>query len=318
MSFDHQYYANHIDEWCEDSEWIELRTLDQLIKVLDISKLNQEQFLSFFDIVSFFFGKRYKIKMLEHTHLDKVNDLPSIMSILKFLGEFLCFPFYSELLRAVNTIIQGYDSRITQLQAELRTKDKIIRNYENFIPEKTETSEQNTNALKNLKKITKNYHQIYYILEKAVKERDLYTIKYSVDEGYYDVRDNTFAFDMIFRASKENNLKLVKLFHIYGANLKIRNNRNETILHNFSKNGNVEGVKFSLRFVDVNERNCNGQTPLHWAALSNNPHVCEYLLQQPNIDKSPKDYYEDTPLSFADRFEKYRSREVLTRYGCTK
>ena len=92
---DIQYYAEHVAEWCNDPEWIGLRTKEQLIDILESSKLNYNQFVSIFRIVPQFFDKNDVISMFEHMHIENALGTQLDFSFLEFLDDFLHIPFFS-------------------------------------------------------------------------------------------------------------------------------------------------------------------------------------------------------------------------------
>ncbi|EAY15767.1 ankyrin repeat protein, putative [Trichomonas vaginalis G3] len=120
---------------------------------------------------------------------------------------------------------------------------------------------------------------------------------------------------MILEASRESNLCLVKHLFNYGADIRSKNNYNRTILHFFCYRGNLEWVKFALKFLDINAKDDAVMTPIHKAIHYNNVDVCEYLSTQPNIDKCAKNSENETPLQFALRLNREPIVEILRRNG---
>ena len=168
-----------------------------------------------------------------------------------------------------------------------------------------------------LRKTKDNFNHIYEIIEKASNEGDISAIKYSVDEKYSDVC-NENGYNMICEAAWRNNLCLVKHLFNNGADMRSRNIAKQTILHSFSLRGNLAGVKFALKYIDINEKTNCDNTPLDFAIFFNQADVCEYLSSQPNIDKNAKNYCGKTPLQFAKDFNKQNIIEILLKNGFTE
>ena len=69
-----------------------------------------------------------------------------------------------------------------------------------------------------------------------------------------------------------------KMNYISGF-IKYRNNLFKAV-----KEGSLVNVKSALKFITVNARDPNGDTPLHIAAADGNEEIAGYLLSLPNID----------------------------------
>ena len=178
-------------------------------------------------------------------------------------------------------------------------------------------SDENKRKLLGLSKTKDNLNRIYDVLEKASQEEDYSTIKYAVDEKYTDICDDKKK-NLVLIAAWKNNLSLVKQLFNCGANVRCRSYTERTILHYFCQYDNLEGVKFALNFINVNDQNSDGCTPLHDTikyAAENQVAICEYLISQPNINKTVKNKDNETALQSAIKFAPQKIVDLLKRNG---
>ncbi|EAY07993.1 hypothetical protein TVAG_333180 [Trichomonas vaginalis G3] len=181
---------------------------------------------------------------------------------------------------------------------------------------KIDNSYENTRKLRNLRKTKDDFEQIYKILETASNEGDLSTIKFAVDEKYCDVCDQ-YGYNMILEAAWQNNLNLVKHLFNHGADIRSRTNDKWTVLHLFCCFGNLEGVKFALNYIDINDKNIDNETPFHAAIIYNHADICQFLISQPNIDKNAKSKDNETFLQYAIHHNKQNIVDILRKNGYT-
>lgn len=65
----------------------------------------------------------------------------------------------------------------------------------------------------------------------------------------------------------------------HGADVLVRGDNGESILHHAAAGGNMDGITFSIRNgVDVNDADSDGATPLSYAIVCDNVDTLEYLL----------------------------------------
>ena len=242
-----------------------MRTKDQICHILDNAKLTIPQFNLILKNISKFFSNEDHFEILKHIHINFLNDGINYLFVLDSLSQLLNFPLLSEIKNHAQTLIT---------------------------PKSTSTTQENTDKLRGISKIYKSdwehRNAIYDILNKALQEGDESTIKVSVDENicyFYDSNKN----NIIHYAVNRENLKLIKLLQKFGARMDIKNDNGKTILHKFCVyGGNLEGVKFALNFIDINDRTGYLSTPLIEAAMAGE-RVIDFLLSQPNIDVTAKD-----------------------------
>ena len=91
--------------------------------------------------------------------------------------------------------------------------------------------------------------------------------------------------------------------------------RGKISLSSFGYEENIEAVKKTLADgADVNAKDDNGWTPLHWAALSGHKEVSEYLITM-GADVNAKDGTGMTPLHYAAAFDQKEIVELLLASG---
>ncbi|EAX95620.1 hypothetical protein TVAG_047180 [Trichomonas vaginalis G3] len=261
--------------------------------------------------------------LLSHVRVEFCNN-NSIKSIKKFsvqhsLESISIEVFERALLNrsTISPIHNRLQLSNTIYMSDKNSREVRISNIEEF--HQIDISDENMRNLIGLSKTNENFDKIYSILEKASYEGDLSTIKFAVEEKYADVRNDIK--NIILEAAWHNNLHLVKQLFNYGADILSRSNSNRTILHYFSQQGNLEGVKFALNFFDINEKNDHNYTPLHDAIefpKSDCIAVCEYLSSQPNIDKNARNKDNITPIQCAINHNQENIVEILRKNGFTE
>jgi hypothetical protein len=90
----------------------------------------------------------------------------------------------------------------------------------------------------------------------------------------------------------------------------------ETQLHHCAENGLATSVKrlLSIRNINVNVKDVNGMTPLHWAVETGHIEIIRLLLQN-GADVKAKSNYGDTPLHWAAIFGNVDILHLLVENG---
>ena len=97
--------------------------------------------------------------------------------------------------------------------------------------------------------------------------------------------------------SKTNRTALVELLVEHDANVNARSDGNWTPLHNAAEKGYEDVAVVLLRKgADVRARTSSQMTALHWCARNGHINLVRLLLQQPGIQRHPKDAFEETPM----------------------
>lgn len=297
MNFDPEYYAQNVDEWCNDDDFIEAHTRKQIITILDRSILSGKQFHKIFSIATSFFEQEDIISMLEHSHVDFNNQIENISKVLEFFGFFFNLQIFYDMRSGLGCISLNTGTN----------EDKVLPN--------------NIKELEKCQKSEFYFDEIYRILAKAASQNDEQTIKYAIDNKYTEVRDGYIksGADVALWSAMKGNMRLTNLLAKNGVNMTTRDQVNASILHLFCIKGNSEAIKFALKFIDKNDVDNNGWTPLHYAAYYNNSEACRYLCSLPGIDLYAYNNSNRTPLAEASNSFRNcgETIEILRRSGGT-
>lgn len=275
MSIDLEYYAKNIEAWYQNDDFYELRTRHDFCKILSLAKLSGEQFNIILKKLKNFFMEEDIMTMIKVIKVNLGTDISDVLLILDAFAAFLQLPLFTDM------------------------KKLIQCDYE-------------MNLLHQCRKTEEDFFKIYKILEYAAQEGDENTLKQSIEEGYCRVK-NSFGDNIIISAADNGNLALVQALKHNGAKIRGTNNFNNTVLHKFCENGNLEGVKYALKYIDVNSKTTEDWTPLHFATANDHADICELLLQQKDIEKNHENNRKETPLALAISRNNKKAIEVLKR-----
>ena len=85
-------------------------------------------------------------------------------------------------------------------------------------------------------------------------------------------------------------------------------------IHDAARTGNLNAVQTELdKGVDVNARDNDGWTPLHWAAFGHKE-IAELLIVE-GANVNAKNKYGETPLDAAIRFRQTETADLLRKHG---
>ncbi|EAY22260.1 hypothetical protein TVAG_094350 [Trichomonas vaginalis G3] len=289
-----EHYSQHIDEWCNDSSFINKKTVDELCIILDHCQFTSKQFKQLFTIIKASCSIDESLSLMKHSKILNHNDPNESKLILEYVSKFFDIPLIYEVC---NDIIYTYkfQNRIKNAPTATNT-DSSNRN-----PQKVATSDENTAALRSIPKNAAHFLNIYEILQKTSNENDEYTIKVAVDEKYTEVKSGGIgAYPLLYAAlSQENNLvfTLVK----YGADPTVKTDYLDSLLHIFVTKNNLEGLKFAIKYVDVNSQDVEGSTPLHIAYRYGFVHIADFLLEQPGLNPNIMNQKGETPINIYQR-----------------
>lgn len=207
------------------------------------------------------------------------------------------------------------NDQITKFEAQIVELKKLIPEGN---PAKNSNShkDMNLDELKACKKDSKFFDKIYGLLSKCSKETDTKCLKYAVNNGYVNIKDN-HGMNVILKAADKGNFLLVKSLHEAGADIYARDKDGWSVLHQFCQSGCLDGVKYSLQYIDVNDTTNNRWTPLHIIAYYGRVQCAEYLCNLNNIKKNEYDDKKRTPLKLAQMNCEHVVAEILRWYGCT-
>lgn len=291
MKVSYKLIGENFYKYFDDDNFINILSKEEICQILDFANLSTEEFTVFFHRLSERFGFHDLFDILQHVIVDFEDDFESVRIVLNTLGKSFDIHIFTAISDTIRRIIKG--------RREVRSEKET----------------ENSKKLKTIPKLSENFEKIYKLMSKAADENDESTIIESISNRYYEVK-NKFGDSILLTAALKDNLKLIKLLHKNGADIKMEDNSGSNILHMFAASNNVEGVKFSLEFFDVNSRNGNQLTPLHFAAGNGSSEVCEVLLNVKGIDKDPKDSDGVTPLGLAVSFGKEETIRILKQHNC--
>ncbi|EAY21661.1 hypothetical protein TVAG_014280 [Trichomonas vaginalis G3] len=145
------------------------------------------------------------------------------------------------------------------------------------------------------------FDYVYSLIKEASDQRDLATILY-----YFKVIAPTIHTKIVgcvyLKSAWRGDIQLTKDFIECGADKFSVCSEGRTFIHMFSEKGNIDAIKYFLRYdYDINQKTNDGNTPLHLAVINNEYDTCKYLLNLSKINKSIQNKDGETPLSIAER-----------------
>lgn len=332
-----QSLGKQVDKWFNDNGFIETHTKFQICTTLEYTKLSVDQFCEFFKRISEYFDEKDTYEMMQHAHINFDEDKANYYRVLESISQLLKFKLLSDIITFLQTDTKPESQQDSK---ELPSSTPITSNTQppqltpvsppkSTPPPQPQTQPQpatvksieetENNKLQLIKCGNKNpdFSKLYKILERAADQGDEATIKFAVDEKYTEMR---FEFgngrDVVLQAALNGNLHLIQMLNKFGANMKTKDKEFYTILHLFCLKGNLEGVIWSVDYVDINGKKNDQWTPLHIAACTNNAKICEFLLSLPNIEKNALNNHKKTPLDVATAEHCKEAIKVLKKYGC--
>lgn len=222
-----------------------------------------------------------------------------------------------EELRTKNDQIAKFElKQAQQKQATQSVKDDKASTTMDSASGTEASKNSNLKELRSCKKDGSNFDRIYGILSKCAKENDMKTFKYALSHGFTAIKDKDRS-NLMLKAAEKGNFMLVKALHENGEDIFVRDKEGWTVLHQFCQAGNLDGVKYVIQFIDVNDTTQNRWTPLHVVAYYGRVQIAEYLCGLPMIKKNELDTRKRTPLKLAQMNCEHVVAEVLRWYGCT-
>lgn len=154
-------------------------------------------------------------------------------------------------------------------------------------------------------------------LHRAVASRDPAVVRHVLNTGVTDVdATNKYDFTPLMEATRNELISMMNVLVENGANINFQNNMGKTALMLAASMGKLPPVQELRRlgaFYEV--RDGNGSTALHWACLSKNPQLVDWMLHD-GADVSVTNDLGRTPLMMLASVEdRYDIANVLLRHG---
>ncbi|EAX94081.1 hypothetical protein TVAG_195430 [Trichomonas vaginalis G3] len=303
-TIDFEKYGDSVYQWCNDLTFLECRTKEQIVSLINNCKLKPGHFKQLMTNLTNFFDSNDLFYIIKTSTFQMDLNYDSAVDMLMLFCDIFQSSLLSDILYALTKSVPTKYSNSSSLYLYRRSNLQALRKL------KTDNG--------------KDFYKIYDVFEKAANENDITTIKTGIEEKYHEVVfDGLNGFvcpgdNILLHAAHEGNTKLVQLLIENGANVQCKNDDNQTILHYFANIGNLEGVKLAVKYIDVNAKNILNETPLHCAVENCHLEVIEYLCKYPGIDLNAKNKYGRTSLANATFTHQMQLVYLLKKYGCKK
>ncbi|EAY21665.1 hypothetical protein TVAG_014320 [Trichomonas vaginalis G3] len=185
------------------------------------------------------------------------------------------------------------DSRIDELKFENRENQEFIKNIGEYLPRIKKITSMSLNESK--------FWDVYYIIKEASDQRDLATILY-YHKFLASTCETKIKGSVYLTSASSGNIQLTKDFIECGAYKFYTSRKGQLLIHIFIENGYIDAFKDFMKYdYDINQKDNNGNTPLHLAVMKNNYEICQYLCNLRKINKNIRNDDFDTPLDIANR-----------------
>lgn len=306
-SIDYESYAKTICNWYNDEDFVGMRTVSELTKILDLCVLSPNQFNTLFQIISNKYTSSETLFILQHSQI----------------GAFENFKLAIDVLENISRIF----------------KIKIIQDICNCFKrentcDKTQIKNYQTRILK-FNKNSADFEKIYAFLRLALEDNDQNAFNLASEHGYINVKDKNGK-TCLHHATCESNLKLLKylcsttnidldakdslqntalhyaiqnhdnnclqyLCSLPNIDVNAKDKLGETILHHSIRNRNLNRIKYicSVKNLNINAKNNAGKTALHYAVIINDTNILHFICSHPNINFNEKANSGMTALHYA-------------------
>ncbi|EAY20450.1 hypothetical protein TVAG_110620 [Trichomonas vaginalis G3] len=176
--------------------------------------------------------------------------------------------------------------------------------------------------LKKYKRSMTDFDKIYSCMKRAVKEKDLDEIKWCVEGGYMEVKDDVGNTPLL-NAAYKGDLPMVSTLVDCGANIMATNNNKWSALYWAVMNNSMSIIKYvcSHSSFDINIKNNVGDTALHLACNIGRLDVVSFLCRLPKINVEAKNNEGKTPMMVVKDlkaigfWDKKKFKEILKDSG---
>ena len=162
--------------------------------------------------------------------------------------------------------------------------------------------------------VRSKFNEVYDLIKTSSNERDMATIFYYSQKVSSTVEPKMENLSVYLTSPSRGDFQLTKDFIECGQDAFLLTNKDRTLVHLFAEKGNLEAIKYFMRYnYDLNQKDIDGNTLLHLATLNCYYDLCEYLCHQPNINVNIRNNSYDTPLDIAKRRGYDRIRDLLNK-----
>jgi len=156
---------------------------------------------------------------------------------------------------------------------------------------------------------------VHQTMFQAIKEGDIKLVKKFLGFGANVNWKDKLGWTHLHNATSRGHKEIVELLIASGANVNARNKYGWTPLHSAARECRKEVAELLItNDADVNVRAANGRTPLHWAAIRGHKEIVELLITK-GANMNVKDKLGYTPLNWASRLRKTKTANLLRKHG---
>lgn len=130
---------------------------------------------------------------------------------------------------------------------------------------------------------------------------------------FYQVK-NKRGYTVLGDLAKQGLNLLIEHLYKLGADISIKDDNGDAILHKFAMSCSVDGVKFASNHIDINIKNNSNQTPLHCAVTHDRGQNVDFLCSLEKVDMNVVDSNGHTPVQLANEFH-IQSRQAFAKHG---
>ncbi|EAX93008.1 hypothetical protein TVAG_143670 [Trichomonas vaginalis G3] len=314
--FDPNTVVDDINKFIDSEEFVNDRSKEEICQVLELCELNINQAITFFTNLGRKYDCHQLFEFLQHSSILFGQDLNSVRRLLNILSKKLGTDFFSSLstflqlfsqnaerstngeeIQKLKSIITEKEQEISSLYQALNSLNKqIVTIYEKsqnpkvIKPKSTSNYNVNIESLKMVPKDSKNFYNIYNLLNACALQDDDETIKFAIANNFHEVKHDYHGRNILIQTEAKGDLKFAKKLIEFGADPNAKDQYDNTAFYFFCDKGNLEAVKyFSLPKFDINLKFSSGCTALMIACKNNHTDIVEYLLSLPGIDVNLRD-----------------------------
>jgi len=135
-------------------------------------------------------------------------------------------------------------------------------------------------------------------------------------EGYTPLHYAILSFNSFIEINPQQNINMIKFLLLNYADPNIKTKLNQNVLHLCAISNNTNAlVLFKEKYlININEKDNQSKTPLHYSVEKKNYEILNILINYQNIEVNPIDKDGNTPLHYAIFNSHARSIKKLIQY----